>query len=300
MEKPKISIIVPIYNVEKYLGHCLESLLNQTMREIEIICVNDGSTDSSLDILQKYAWGDERIIVINQRNRGVSEARNVALRYVRGEYYMFVDSDDWLDLETCEVAYEHVVKKNADCLMFSYTKEFTGHSVVNHIFDKDYIVWNEDEVQKNFLRRLFGPIGKELTRPQYMDIMVSPCMQLFRTSKFVHIHFVDIREVGTFEDGLYQMVLYKDCERFVYIDKPFYHYLKINEASVTTCYKADLPEKFQHLWNIIEGYICQFNLGNIYRTALRNRVAISMVGLGLNEIKGHKGLLQASIGGVNY
>lgn len=298
MEKPKISIIVPIYNVERYLGHCIESLLNQTMREIEIICVNDGSTDSSLDVLQKYASDDERIIIINQDNSGVSMARNAALKRVRGEYYMFVDSDDWLDWETCQVAYDYAIKENADCLMFSYIKEFGDHSIVSHIFDNSYILWEKEEVLEKFHRRLFGPIGKELSCPQNMDIMVSPCMQLFRTSKFVHISFVDIREVGTFEDGLYQMVLYKDCERFVYIDYPFYHYLKTNETSVTTCYKADLPEKFQHLWSVIDSYIDSFQLVNIYREALRNRVAISMIGLGLNEIKGHKGgLLQASIGG---
>lgn len=116
----------------------------------------------------------------------------------------------------------------------------------------------------------------------------------------MHVPFVDIREVGTFEDGLYQMVLYKDCDSFVYIDQPFYHYLKTNEASVTTRYKADLAEKFQHLWDIIESYIDRFMLDISYREALRNRVAISMIGLGLNEIKGHRNLLQASIWGVNY
>ena len=260
---PKVSIIVPVYNVEKYLKHCLDSLINQTMQDIEIICVNDGSKDNSLAILEDYVKRDKRIILLNQSNRGVSVARNNALKQVRGEYYMFVDSDDWIDANACEVAYNCAIKENADCLMFSYIKEFGSHSIVNHLFDKKYIVWNADEVKQNFHRRLFGPIGKELAYPQNMDILVSPCMQLFKTSKFVHIPFVDIREVGTFEDGLYQMVLYKDCSRFVYIDEPFYHYLKTNEASVTTLYKADLAEKFQHLWNIIEGYIVKFKLEDI-------------------------------------
>ena len=224
---PKISIIVPVYNVEKYLKHCLDSLINQTMQDIEIICVNDGSKDNSLAILEDYVKRDKRIVLLNQSNSGI-------------------------DANACEVAYNCAIKENADCLMFSYVKEFGSHSIVNHLFEKKYIVWNADEVKQNFHRRLFGPIGKELAYPQNMDILVSPCMQLFKTSKFVHIQFVDIREVGTFEDGLYQMVLYKDCSRFVYIDEPFYHYLKTNEASVTTRYKADLAEKFQHLWNILK------------------------------------------------
>ncbi len=265
------------------------------MQEIEIICVNDGSKDNSMEILQEYASRDERIIVLVQPNRGVSVARNNALKQVRGEYYMFVDSDDWLDVETCEVAYNTSISEDADCLMFSYTKEFGNHSIVNQIFNKKYIVWNEEETRNNFHRRLFGPIGEELSKPQDLDIIVSPCMQLFKTSKFVNILFVDIREVGTFEDGLYQMMVYKDCKRFVYIDRPFYHYLKTNESSVTTRYKANLPDKFQHLWNIIEGYINEFCLGKYYRTALRNRVAFSMIGLGLNEIKADRGFLQTSI-----
>lgn len=294
MNNPGISIVVPVFNAEKYLRHCLDSLINQTMQDIEIICVNDGSKDNSLMILQEYAKCDKRIILLDQSNGGVSVARNNALKKVSGEYYMFLDSDDWIEANTCEVAYNSAIRENADCLMFSYVKEFGTHSIINHIFDEDYFVWNSDEVKRNFHRRLFGPIGRELSCPQDMDIIVSPCMQLFKTSKFVHVPFVDIREVGTFEDGLYQMVVYNDCRRFVYIDKPYYHYRKTNEASITTRYKADLAEKFQHLWNVIEGYIKEFNLGNEYNEALRNRVAMSMVGLGLNEIKANRGLLQKS------
>lgn len=297
MNNPKISIIVPVYNVEEYLPQCLDSLVGQTLREIEIVCIDDGSTDNSPNILQDHASCDGRILHIGQPNGGVSVARNKGLQHIHGEYYMFVDSDDWLDTETCEVAYNAARKEDADCLMFSYTKEFGTYSITNHIFDTEKIVWNGDEVKQNFHRRLFGPLGKELARPQDLDIAVSPCLQLFRTSKFKDIQFRDIRETGTFEDGLYQMVLYKDCERFVYMDRPLYHYRKTNAASITARYQAGLPEKFQHLWNIMEGYIEEYKLGETYKAALRNRVALSMIGLGLNEIKARRGLLKASTGG---
>lgn len=298
--KPLISIIIPVYNVEKYLADCLDSLVNQTMSDIEIICVNDGSKDNSLAILEDYAKREKRIVLLNQPNSGVSVARNNALKQVRGEYYMFVDSDDWIDANACEVAYNCAIKENADCLMFSYVKEFGSHSIVNHLFEKKYIVWNADEVKKNFHRRLFGPIGKELAKPQDMDIIVTPCMQLFRTDKYTRIPFIDIHEVGTFEDGLYQMEVYNDCERFVYIDRPFYHYLKTNDGSITTRYKADLSEKFQHLWDIIENKIEKYSLGKEYQEALNNRVALSMIGLGLNEIKAQRGFAKSVLGGVIY
>lgn len=292
-----ISIIVPVYNVEKYLTKCLDSLLSQTLEDIEIICVNDGSSDHSLEILQEYASRDNRIRVFDQPNGGVSVARNNALKHVNGEFYMFVDSDDWLDAETCKTAYEYAKQYIADCLMFSYTKEFGSHSIVNHVFDEDLIVWEKEDVMLKFHRRLYGPIGKELTKPQDMDIMVTPCMQLFRTVKYSKIPFIDIREVGTFEDGLYQMEVYNDCDRFVYIDRPFYHYLKTNETSITTGYKANLSEKFQNLWNIMEKNIKRNSLGEVYQEALNNRVALSMIGLGFNEIHKQRGFM-ASLNGV--
>ena len=172
--KPIISIIVPVYNVENYLERCLDSLIGQTLADIEIICVNDGSKDRSLEILQEYASHDSRIRVFDQANSGVSVARNNALKHVKGEFYMFVDSDDWLDPETCAVAYGHAKQYDADCLMFSYTKEFGDHSIVNHIFDEDCLVWDKKDAKQKFHRRLFGPIGKELAKPQDMDIIVTP------------------------------------------------------------------------------------------------------------------------------
>lgn len=298
---PKISLIVPVYNVEKYLSQCLDSLIGQTMHDIEIICVNDGSSDSSLDILREYALRDSRIFVFNQPNGGVSVARNNALRYVRGEYYMFVDSDDWLDFETCEVTYNYAKQNDADCLMFSYTKEFGSHSIVNHIFDKELLVWEKDEVLQNFHRRLYGPIGKELAKPQDMDLLVTPCMQLFKSAKFANIEFVDIREVGTFEDGLYQMVVYNDCDRFVYIDKPYYHYRKTNATSITTKYKSDLYEKYINLYSIIDSYILKYQLEVSYKEALNNRIAINTLALGLNSVHAPNCIINnVLLGGVNY
>ena len=91
---PKVSVIIPVYNVEKYLKQCLDSVVNQTLKDIEIICVNDGSTDNSLEILEEYAQKDNRIIIISQENQGQSVARNIALEKATGEYVGFVDSDD--------------------------------------------------------------------------------------------------------------------------------------------------------------------------------------------------------------
>lgn len=287
-EKYKLSIIVPVYNVEKYLDKCVQSLISQTLKEIEIILVDDGSPDRCPQMCDDYAEKDSRIKVIHKINEGVSIARNAGLKIVSGEYYMFVDSDDWLDLDACKVAYSFATLYQTDCLMFSYTKEFGHHNKSNSIFDKGFVVWEGDEVRKNFYRRLFGPIQGELIRPQDLDILVSPCMQLFRSDKLKQIQFIDIREVGTFEDGLYQMEIYSNCQRFVYIDKSFYHYRKTNENSIVTAYKKDLYKKWECLYNQIEQRINKEGLGAIFQEALHNRIACGVLSLGLNEVSSNE------------
>ena len=104
--EPKVSIIIPVYNVEPFLARCLDSVVGQTLRGIEIICVDDGSPDRSIDILNRYAAQDDRIRVISQENRGLGGARNRGFDAATGEFILFVDSDDWIDPAYCERLYE--------------------------------------------------------------------------------------------------------------------------------------------------------------------------------------------------
>lgn len=104
---PKLSVIVPVYNVEKYLKECINSIINQTLKDIEIICVNDGSTDNSLKILEELSQLDNRIKIINKENGGLASARNAGMKVASGEYYTFIDSDDFIDTN----AYETVINK---------------------------------------------------------------------------------------------------------------------------------------------------------------------------------------------
>lgn len=113
------SIIVPVYNVEKYLSKCLDSLVNQTYTNIEIICINDGSSDNSLNILEEYATKDNRIKVITQHNQGVSVARNVGIENATGKYILFVDADDWVERNTCEILAKQLENRNYDLVVFN-------------------------------------------------------------------------------------------------------------------------------------------------------------------------------------
>ena len=110
----KISIIIPMYNAKEYIARCLESVINQSFNNIEIIIVNDGSTDESLEICKKYGEVDERIIILNKRNSGVSVARNEGMNVATGEYVMFVDADDWIDESMCQDLYKRISECQAD------------------------------------------------------------------------------------------------------------------------------------------------------------------------------------------
>lgn len=120
INKPKISIIIPIYNVEKYINKCLDSLINQTLEELEFICINDGSTDNSLNILNNYVKNDSRFIVINQSNQGQGIARNNGIKIAKGEYIAFVDPDDWLENSTFEKVYNLAIENSANVVQFNY------------------------------------------------------------------------------------------------------------------------------------------------------------------------------------
>ena len=116
--QPKVSIIIPVYNVEKYLRQCLDSVVNQTLEEIQIICVNDGSTDDSLQILREYEARDSRLEVVDKPNGGQSSARNAGIERVRGEYIYFLDSDDWIEPTLCEKAYYRLESTGGDVVFF--------------------------------------------------------------------------------------------------------------------------------------------------------------------------------------
>ena len=115
---PKVSVILPVYNVAPYLDEALKSLENRTLKDIEIIAVNDGSTDNSEEILKKHQETDSRIRYFNQENRGQSAARNMAMKYASGEYIYFMDSDDVIDIEALQICYNHAKTTNADFIFF--------------------------------------------------------------------------------------------------------------------------------------------------------------------------------------
>ena len=281
MEQALISIIVPVYNVENYLNECINSLVSQTYSNIEIICVNDGSTDRSGAILNECAKEDKRIRIINQSNRGLSAARNAGIHVALGKYMMFVDSDDWIDKETCENALFTAEKYKADVVFWCYTREYGNHSNEKHLFWRDGYVFEENDVRKLLHRRFCGLLGEELAHPEYANSIETAWGKLYRTDLIGDIAFVDTKIIGT-EDALFNLYVFGNVKRAVYLDRCYNHYRKSNNQSLTHTYKRNLFAQWQSLFEYIRNYIFENRLPCDYETALKNRIALSIIGLGLN------------------
>ena len=282
-----MSIIVPIYNIEAFIGRCIESLINQTYKDIEIILVDDGSTDSSGTICDKYALNDERIIVIHQSNGGLSEARKSGIARASGDYLMIVDGDDWIDVNTVETCISALIENiDADCIMFSYVREYPDHSLVAHIMSESAVLTGSDAKNKVY-RRLYGLVGDELRHPERLESMGSCCMKLYKTQVAQKGRFYDVKDVGSSEDILFNMYALYNCNKIVYIDKPMYHYRKTGR-SITSTFRPHLIEQWKYLFKIMRGIIQEKNLGDSYCRALDSRVSLSILGIGMNEITGRR------------
>lgn len=215
---PQISVIVPVYNAEKYLRRFVDSILAQTFADFELLLVDDGSTDGSGTICDEYAAKDARIRVFHKGNGGVSSARNVGLDEARGKYSIHVDSDDWIEKEMLEGMYSEIRAQHCDILISDY-----------YLNDSTYVEQrtssiNSIEILRDILEgKLFGGL----------------CHKLIRHSLFQHYNIHIIEGVNYCEDVLLlsQLLL---CQVTVgFIHKAFYHYMALENNSITRHYSLD-------------------------------------------------------------
>lgn len=270
-----VSIIVPVYNTEKYISECLHSVTQQSYPHIEIIAVDDGSTDNSLSILNEISATDNRLKVFSQCNQGVSAARNLALKKATGEYIMFVDADDWIDSSTIEECLQ--VIGDADVCFFAYIREFTNRSLPKPLFPQTHIF--TAETCKQLQRRMIGPTGKELANPGMLDSLGTIWGKLYRKEILNGTEFIDLKVIGTAEDSLYNCNVFRKVKKAIYLNKAFYHYRKFNSGAETQKYKPQLSQQ----WNRLFDYMKATATDEISQKALHNRIALSIIGLGLNE-----------------
>ncbi len=219
----KISIILCAYNTGKYLKECLNSVVNQTLKEIEIICVNDGSTDNTLDILKEYAEKDTRIVIINQKNQGLACARNNALQIARGRYIQFVDSDDYLREDTCEKLVQTMQKNNLDMLSFSGVNFDDATRI-----EKENTYWSFLYLPSDFNKDCFS--HKDCI--SFLNRMaVSSCLTAYKRD-FLWEHQLEFPAHLFYEDNVFFVKAITQAKRCGILDEKFYH-RRIHSESIT-------------------------------------------------------------------
>lgn len=281
---PKVSIIVPVYNVEEYLDQCVNSLINQSLKEIEIILVNDGSKDNSGNICDQFEAIDKRVIVINQKNQGLSGARNTGLEFAHADYVVFLDSDDWLEHDTCEIAYNIAIQEKYDLVFWQMIKEYRNSSMEALGIFRSSKSFKGKEV-KNLHRRIAGPIGKEKEMPNLIDSIAPAWGKLYNLKliKENNIKFIDTQIIGS-EDIFFNFQYFYYLKSAFYLDKHLIHYRKDNVTSLTKSHGSTLFPRFLKLFEYMEAEIDNKNLSLEFREALNNRVSISMMNVGLSEV----------------
>ena len=207
----KVSIIVPVYNVEKYLSECINSLTNQTYKNIEIILVDDGSTDNSGAICDEFAKADQRIIVYHTENRGVSASRNLALSKLTGEYVTFVDSDDWVDEEYIEYLLTGIINNKVEIAICNHYKYYTNGKTRKMLYFKERVVSNE---------KALSPFSK-----YYISYS---CTTLFKMND--NLRFDETSKVG--EDLIFRTMYLLNTPRMYAGSRPLYYY-RIHPNSTT-------------------------------------------------------------------
>lgn len=217
MKEPKISVIVPVYKVEEYFERCVNSILKQTYKNLEIILVDDGSPDLCPAMCEEYAKKDSRVVVIHTENRGVSAARNVGLDNSTGEYILFVDSDDYIVEEACEILLENIIAHKADMVVF------------NHLFvNENYELLPEKE-QKKYIE------DKCLNRTQAWDELikphgggyVAPWNKLYSRKIFNSLRFPIAKR---HEDEYIIHHIINQCDKIICLSKPLYYYLQREDS----------------------------------------------------------------------
>ena len=241
----KVSVIIPVYNIENYLNECLDSVVNQTFEDIEIICIDDGSTDNSLNILQSYANSDDRIKILSKQNSGQGSARNLGFKKSQGEYIYFVDGDDYIDLKTIEKFYNNAISNNSEIVISKIARFKDKNSIDYSVpgFDFEEIFKNQDfnnflfdyhEVKKYVLNASFAPWTKFYRR----DFLVN--------------HNILFVENLYYEDVLFHIEVMLSAEKMSFLPE-FNYYYRINPSS--SVHTGDNGYDIFEIINLVEEYL---------------------------------------------
>ena len=244
MKTDLVSIIIPVYNAEEYISRCLDSLINQTYKNIEIVIVDDGSNDNSLAIVSKYK--DNRIKIYSQENQGPSIARNTGIEKSTGKYIMFVDADDYIDIDMVKCMTE-TINNESNTIVLCDNSE----------------IW-EDRIEEY---KLFIDYSKILYKEHVLKEIASGkaglvCGKLFNRSIVDKYNIRFDKNISICEDQVFFLNIAKHCNEFIYIPKSLYFYDRRNENSITMKYQENAVENQIYVINRIEEILLECKLEN--------------------------------------
>lgn len=234
----KYSIVVPTYNVEKFIGKCIDSLINQTYKNLEIILVDDGSKDSSGTICDEYAQKDTRIKVIHKVNAGLGMARNTGLENTTGDYIAFIDGDDIIDLRTIEIANSYLSKKKYDVFNYDASSFFDEKEIIRPKISNKSFEYLDDDVQNVALPKMIYRLNEA------NGLNGSACTKLYSIKLLREIGFKYVSERKFISEDYYSnLLLYKHVKSIISIPEAFYFYRQNNTTSLTSIFRNDRYDK---------------------------------------------------------
>ncbi|ROI09226.1 glycosyltransferase [Chryseobacterium sp. H3056] len=236
---PKISVIVPVYNADAYLRPCIESLIGQSFKDIELIFVNDGSSDDSLRILQDFAARDHRIRIIDQPNQGVSAARNRGLQVATAEYISFVDADDWLPLLIYEKVAAVMDATSVDIILYNMETTLGGYDAITSYPFPPCVVLGADFIQQTVYRRLISE-----------DDLFSPCNKLYRSSIIASVREPFPVDNDLSEDNIFNLKYFGQAKSMYYLDEVGYHYREVEGSATRSLLGKDYLKNYLEIYHL--------------------------------------------------
>ena len=273
MEK-KLSVIITIYNTpEKYLRKCIESIQNQTLQEIEIILVNDGSDKQIQSICEEYQKKDNRIKLINQKNRGESVARNVGIEHSTTENITFVDSDDWIESDMCEKLTNYIkqIKEDFDIIIFNCYVDYPKRSIKNMFYPKSDLL-NKQDIEQIQLQN----IEKGLTEyyPPETNISV-PWAKVYKKSFIMRNHLKFIPNIIRMPDAVFNMEAFEKANKIYVLQEYLYHYQK-NDFAICQRYSKDTINYYETYIELVKKYIKKYHKNEKFIDTLNIKIVTSI------------------------
>lgn len=259
----KVSVVVPVYNAEKYIDKCINSIIKQTLEDIEIILINDGSRDKSLEICKKYEHIDSRVRVIDKPNSGVSSSRNIGIDISTGEYITFIDADDWIESNMIENLYIKAKAYKGSIVISNYFRNYINKEhIVNLNIEDEYL--ENNEIKEKLIFPLIG--NKHIDKKDSILGFRSPWAKLFRLD-IIKEHNIRFREELTiYEDALFNIEFLSKVNRVIIDKNAYYHYFN-NLNSTLNLYN-------ENCWITNKMYIelvSEFLIENNYKNQIASR-----------------------------